>query len=71
MLFNSDINRKKLASSYLWVTICGGGLIYFVAAYRLDLKLIDLKLAVIAVLGSLSEFRSLTLRSRFRIPLFF
>jgi signal transduction histidine kinase/ActR/RegA family two-component response regulator len=50
MFFNSEINKKRLANTYLWATICAGGLIYFVAAYRLDLKLVDLKLAVIAVL---------------------
>jgi len=50
MLFNSEINKKKLASTYLWVTIFAGGLIYLVAAYRVDLKLVDLKLAVITIL---------------------
>ena len=39
MLFNSEIDNKKLASAYIWFTICGGGLIYFWAAYWLDLKL--------------------------------
>jgi signal transduction histidine kinase/ActR/RegA family two-component response regulator len=50
MSFNSEISKKKLANTYLWVTICSGGLIYLVAGYRLDLKLVDLKLALIAVL---------------------
>lgn len=65
MLFNSEINRKKLASTYLWVTICAGGLIYLVAGYRLDLKLVDLKLAVIAILTIL-----LSSRVSIRIPQF-
>lgn len=50
MLLDSEINKEKLASTYLWVTICAGGLIYLVAGYRLDLKLVDLTLAVIAIL---------------------
>jgi signal transduction histidine kinase len=65
MLFNSEITKKKLASTYLWVTICGGGLIYLVAAYRLDLKLVDFKLAVIAVLTIF-----LSSRISIRIPQF-
>lgn len=51
MLFNSDHTKKKLATIYLWVTICTGGLIYLVAGYRLDLRLVDLELAVIAILS--------------------
>ena len=50
MLFKSEINNKKLAVAYMWVTICSGGLIYFLAAYRFDLKLVDLKLVLLAVL---------------------
>jgi len=65
MLFNSEIDKKKLASTYLWVTICAGGLIYFTAAYRLDLKLVDLKLAVIAILTIF-----LSSRVSIRIPRF-
>ena len=65
MLLNSEIDKKRLASTYLWVTICAGGLIYFVAAYRLDLKLVDLKLAVIAILTIF-----LSSRISIRIPRF-
>jgi signal transduction histidine kinase/ActR/RegA family two-component response regulator len=65
MLFNSEINKKKLASTYLWATICGGGLIYLVAAYRLDLRIVDFKLAVIAVLTIF-----LSSRISIRIPQF-
>ena len=65
MLFNSEINKKKLASTYLWVTICAGGLIYLVAGYRLDLKLVDFKLAVIAILTIF-----LSSRISIRIPQF-
>src|SRR2546426_285858 len=65
MLLNSEIDKKKLASTYLWVTICAGGLIYFMAAYRLDIKLVDLKLAVIAILTIF-----LSSRISIRIPRF-
>jgi len=65
MLLNPEIYKKRLASTYLWVTICSGGLIYFVAAYRLDIKLVDLKLAVIAILTIF-----LSSRVSIRIPRF-
>src|SRR3989440_8428880 len=65
MLLNSEIDKKKLASTYLWVTICAGGLIYFMAAYRLDIKLVDLELAVIAILTIF-----LSSRISIRIPRF-
>jgi signal transduction histidine kinase/ActR/RegA family two-component response regulator len=44
------MDSKKLSSAYMWVTICSGGLIYFLAAHRLDVKIIDLRFAVLAVL---------------------
>lgn len=72
MLLNPEIYKKRLASTYLWVTICAGGLIYFVAAYRLDIKLVDLKLAVIAILTIFLSsrisirFHGLILRFRFQ-----
>ena len=65
MLLNPEIHKKRLASTYLWVTICAGGLIYFVAAYRLDIRLVDLKLAVIAILTIF-----LSSRISIRIPRF-
>jgi len=65
MLFTSDIAKKNLATTYLWVTICAGGAIYLVAGYRLNLKLVDLELAVIAVLTIF-----LSSRISIRIPQF-
>jgi signal transduction histidine kinase/CheY-like chemotaxis protein len=65
MLFNLDINKKKLASTYLWFTIFGGGIIYAVAGYRLNLALVDFKLAVIAFLTIF-----LSSRISIRIPQF-
>lgn len=65
MLFTSDVTKKKLATTYLWVTICAGGAIYLAAGYRMDLSLVDLKLAVIAVLTIF-----LSSRISIRIPQF-
>ncbi len=65
MVLNPEIHKKRLASTYLWVTICAGGSIYFAAAYRLDIKLVDIKLAVIAILTIF-----LSSRISIRIPRF-
>ncbi|MDQ6653948.1 MAG: response regulator [Acidobacteriota bacterium] len=65
MLFNSKINNSGLTSAFMWAVSCAGGLIYFVAAYRLDLKVIDLKFAVLAVLTLF-----LSSRITIRIPQF-
>lgn len=48
MLFKSEIDNKKLASAYMWFIICGGGLIYFFAAYRLNFKLLDFRFVILA-----------------------
>lgn len=50
MPLKTDIENRKFTKPYLWSTICAGGLIYFLAAYRLDSKIVDLKLAVLAVI---------------------
>ena len=47
---NTNIAGRKFVKPYLWSTIFAGGLIYFLSAYRLDPKLVDLKLGVLAVL---------------------
>jgi signal transduction histidine kinase/ActR/RegA family two-component response regulator len=65
MLIKPKISKKKLASTYLWVTIFAGGIIYLAAGYRLDLKLVDLELAVIGVLTIF-----LSSRISIRIPQF-
>ncbi len=65
MLFNSEINNKRLTSAYMWTITCGGGLIYFVAAYRLDPKVVDFRFAVLAVLTLF-----LSSRITIRIPQF-
>ncbi|MFN2492977.1 MAG: response regulator [Pyrinomonadaceae bacterium] len=50
MLFDSETANKKLTRAYMCVTTVGGGLIYFLAAYRLNARVLDLKFALLAVL---------------------
>ncbi|HEY3038232.1 MAG TPA: ATP-binding protein [Pyrinomonadaceae bacterium] len=50
MSANPEIKNEKLVAAYMWFTACAGGLIYLVAAYRMDLKKVDLQLAVLAAL---------------------
>jgi signal transduction histidine kinase/ActR/RegA family two-component response regulator len=50
MTAQPDIKNEKLVAAYMWVTACAGGLIYFVAAYRMDLRKVDLQLAVLAAI---------------------
>jgi signal transduction histidine kinase/ActR/RegA family two-component response regulator len=62
---NSGIPSKKLVSSYTWCTIFAGGIIYFLAAYRLDQKIVDLKLGILAAVTL-----CLTSRITIKIPRF-
>ena len=50
MLFNPDSNHKKLTQTYIWATILGGGAVYFLSAYWLDLRVLDLRFLLIAVM---------------------
>lgn len=65
MPFEEHIEGKKLVRSYLWTVICAGGLIYLLAAYRLDLKIVDLKLGVLVIITGL-----LSSRMTIKIPQF-
>ena len=49
MPLKAYFESKKLVRPYLWTIICAGGLIYFLAAYRLDLRIVDLKLGVLEI----------------------
>jgi signal transduction histidine kinase/ActR/RegA family two-component response regulator len=49
--------NKRLVKFYLRSIICVGGLTYFLAAYRFDLKIIDLKLGVLLVITGLISSR--------------
>ena len=62
MPFEKHIESKKLVAPYLWTIICAGGLIYFLAGYRLDLRIVDLKLGVVVVI-------TIFLRSRVTIKI--
>ncbi len=48
-MFNSAIKSKKLAKIYMWGTICVGGLLFSVSAYRLDPRVIDITLVVLGI----------------------
>ncbi|MBA2703176.1 MAG: response regulator [Blastocatellia bacterium] len=50
MLFKPDSNNEKLTRTYIWATILGGGTVYFLAAYWLDLRVLDLRFLFIAIL---------------------
>src|SRR5687767_2541355 len=50
MSAQSEIHNEKLVAAYMWATAFAGGLIFLVAAYRLNLKIVDLQLAVLAVI---------------------
>jgi signal transduction histidine kinase/ActR/RegA family two-component response regulator len=45
-----ESNHEKLTRTYIWATILGGGAVYFLAAYWLDLRVVDLRFVFIAVL---------------------
>jgi len=50
MSFNPDGKHEKLTRTYIWATILGGGAVYFLAAYWLDLGVVDLPFLFIAIL---------------------
>jgi signal transduction histidine kinase/ActR/RegA family two-component response regulator len=49
MVPKAEIEHSGLVRAYLWTTICSGAVIYFLAAYRLDSKIVDLKLGLLVV----------------------
>src|ERR1700704_1126928 len=55
MVPKAEIENSKLVKAYLWTTICAGGVIYFLAGYRLHLRIVDLNLGLLfVILSSLS-----------------
>ncbi len=60
-----DITSANLVKPYTWCTIFAGGLIYFIAAYRLDQKMVDVKLGVLVLITLF-----LTSRITIKIPQF-
>lgn len=59
--FRKDITTSSLVRPYTWSTILAGGLIYFVAAYRLDQSIVDIKLGIL-VLVTLSLSSRITIK---------
>lgn len=49
-MFLKRHNNTTLATAYLWITVCAGGMIYVLAALRLDRTVVDHQFALIAVL---------------------
>ncbi|MGH9872465.1 MAG: hybrid sensor histidine kinase/response regulator [Pyrinomonadaceae bacterium] len=60
-----NTQTQKLVKFYLRAIICTGGLVYVLAAYRLDLGIVDLKLGVLVVITGL-----LSSRMTIKIPQF-
>src|ERR1041385_1346087 len=50
MLFRPDTDDEKLTQTYRWSIIIGGAAVYFLAAYWLNPRLIDLRLGAVAFL---------------------
>lgn len=50
MFIDPASNHEKLTRAYIWATILGGGAVYFLAAYWLDLRVLDLRFLFIAIL---------------------
>ncbi|HEY8187999.1 MAG TPA: histidine kinase dimerization/phospho-acceptor domain-containing protein, partial [Pyrinomonadaceae bacterium] len=62
---SSEDTQSKLVKFYLRSIICVGGLTYVLAAYRLDLKIVDLKIGVLVIITGL-----LSSRMTIKIPQF-
>ena len=61
----TDITGKNLVKPYTWFTIFAGGLIFLLAAYRLDQRIVDVKLGVLMLITLF-----LTSRITIKIPQF-
>ncbi|HZE63249.1 MAG TPA: response regulator [Pyrinomonadaceae bacterium] len=57
MLLKPDSNNEKLTKTYIWATILGGGAVYILAAYWLNLRLLDVRFLFIAILTLLLSSR--------------
>lgn len=65
MAETSESNSRRLAAVYLWVTVLAGASIYFVAGYRLQHDVLDVRFAIVAILTVF-----LSSRITIRIPQF-
>jgi hypothetical protein len=57
MTTTTYIESKKLVQPYIWTTVGAGGLIYLLAAYRLDVKIVDFKFGLLVVITGLLSSR--------------
>src|SRR6267378_2256333 len=57
MLLKANSNNEKLTQTYIWATILGGGAVYVLAAYWLNLRLLDVRVLFIAILTLLLSSR--------------
>src|SRR6266446_563763 len=57
MLLKANTSNEKLTKTYIWATILGGGAVYFLAAYWLNLRLLDVRFLSIAILTLLLSSR--------------
>lgn len=57
MIFKSDRPSKNFAATYMWAITLAGGLIYLLAGYRINTKIIDVQFLVIAAITLLLSSR--------------
>jgi signal transduction histidine kinase/ActR/RegA family two-component response regulator len=57
MFHKLHLRSSKLVRPYMWTTVAAGGLIYFLAAVRLNPQIVDLKLGVLVVITALLSSR--------------
>lgn len=57
MIFKSEKPSRNLAGIYMWATTLAGGLIYFLAGYRINTNIIDAQFLVIVVVTVLLSSR--------------
>lgn len=58
-------NSKRLSDLFIWLVTCAGGLAYLMSAYRVDLRLLDIKFVTIATLMVLLSSRIIISIPRF------
>lgn len=57
MQLASQLESNRLVRPYLWTTVVTGGLIYLLAIVRLDLRIVDVKLGIVALITGLLSSR--------------
>ncbi len=57
MQLASQLESNRLVRPYLWTTVVTGGLIYLLAIVRLDLRIVDVKLGIVAIITGILSSR--------------